>query len=56
MGPPVKSKLLGTSKRGKKHLRRMIIHGARSCVTISTEVGIGGSTASRVACTSTRSL
>lgn len=28
-----KTKLLGISKRGNKYLRRMIIHGARSCVT-----------------------
>ncbi|WP_271565845.1 transposase [Bradyrhizobium sp. CCBAU 11386] len=28
-----KTKLLGTSKRGNRYLRRMIIHGARSCVT-----------------------
>jgi len=27
-----KTKLLGISKRGNKYLRRMIIHGARSCV------------------------
>ena len=28
-----KTKLLGISKRGNKYLRRMIVHGARSCVT-----------------------
>jgi transposase len=28
-----KTTLLGISKRGNKYLRRMIIHGARSCVT-----------------------
>ncbi|MET4443829.1 transposase, partial [Bradyrhizobium sp. GM2.2] len=28
-----KTKLLGISKRGNRYLRRMIIHGARSCVT-----------------------
>lgn len=28
-----KTRLLGISKRGNKYLRRMIIHGARSCVT-----------------------
>ena len=28
-----KTKLLGISKRGNKYLRRMLIHGARSCVT-----------------------
>lgn len=28
-----KTTLLGISKRGDKYLRRMIIHGARSCVT-----------------------
>jgi len=27
-----KSKLLGISKRGNKYLRRMLVHGARSCV------------------------
>ncbi len=28
-----KTTLLGISKRGNKYLRRMIVHGARSCVT-----------------------
>lgn len=28
-----RTKLLGISKRGNRYLRRMIIHGARSCVT-----------------------
>ncbi len=28
-----KTKLLGISKRGNRYLRRMIIHGVRSCVT-----------------------
>lgn len=28
-----KTKLFGISKRGNKYLRRMIVHGARSCVT-----------------------
>lgn len=28
-----KTTLLGISKRGNKYLRRMLIHGARSCVT-----------------------
>ena len=28
-----KTKLLGISKRGNRYLRRLIIHGARSCVT-----------------------